>query len=104
MVSPKEFSKKTGLSYGAVLMMCKKNEINAVKTQGGQFKIFDKELKKYTNDCSEYVSREEYTKVVRENERLRTFIDGLKIYIANSGKVLKNYAEDTETAEIRKVV
>lgn len=83
MLSPQKFSKKSGLSYQQVLNMCKKKEINSVLTPGGQFKIPENELAKYVSPENGYVSKEEYLKVVRENEQLKTTILNLKNYVSN---------------------
>lgn len=82
MLSPKKFAEKAGLSYEQVLNMCKKGEIDAIKTTGGHFKIAEKELNKFKQD-STYVSKEEYMKVIRENERLKTLLLQTKNFINN---------------------
>lgn len=79
MLSPQNFAKESGLSYQQVLQMCKSKEINALKTEGGHFKIPPKELDKFKN--SNYVTKEDYLKIVKENERLRTLMDQFKKYI-----------------------
>lgn len=81
MLSPQQFAKETGLSYNQVLQMCKTKEINALETEGGHFKIPPKELDKFKN--SDYVTREEYLKVIRENEKLRTMIEQFKKYVSS---------------------
>lgn len=81
MLSPQQFAKETGLSYQQVLQMCKAKEINALETEGGHFKIPPKELDKFKN--SDYVTREEYLKVIRENEKLRTMIEQFKNYVSS---------------------
>lgn len=77
MYSPQKFANKTGLSYQQVLNMCKSKKIEAISTNGGHFKIPEKELDKFTNN--DYVAKEEYMKVVRENERLKTMLSQLKL-------------------------
>ncbi|MCY6958831.1 DNA-binding protein [Clostridium brassicae] len=81
MFSPQKFAKECGLSYNQVLQMCKTKEINALETEGGHFKIPPKELDKFKN--SDHVSKDEYLKVIRENERLRTVIEQFKNYVLN---------------------
>lgn len=81
MLSPQQFAKKCGLSYQQVLQMCKSKEINALETEGGHFKIPQKELDRFKN--SDYVTKEEYLKVIRENERLRVIVNQCKNYISN---------------------
>lgn len=81
MLSPQQFAKETGLSYNQVLQMCKTKEINVLETEGGHFKIPPKELDRFKN--SDYVTKEEYLKVIRENERLRTMIEQFKNYVSS---------------------
>lgn len=81
MLSPQNFAKESGLSYQQVLQMCKSKEISALKTEGGHFKIPPKELDKFKN--SNYVTKDEYLKVVRENERLRVILTQCKNYISS---------------------
>ena len=79
MFSPQTFSKETGLSYSIVLHMCKTGELETVKTEGGHFKIPEKELIKFKKP-EEYVSKVDYEKVIRENERLKTLLLQAKTY------------------------
>ncbi|NFD76023.1 helix-turn-helix domain-containing protein [Clostridium botulinum] len=72
MLTPQQFAQKCGISYNQVLNMCKRREINALKTDGGHFKIPEKELDRFKN--SDYVTKEEYLRVIRENEELKTII------------------------------
>jgi excisionase family DNA binding protein len=81
-MSPQQFGQKTGLAYEQVLNLCKKGELDAIKTEGGHFKIPERELDKFLKN-EDYVSKEEYEKVIRENERLRTMINQLKVFITN---------------------
>lgn len=82
MLSPNMFSKKAGLSYGQVLFMCKSNEINAIRTNRGHYKIPEKELDKFIKN-DDYVSKEKYETILRENERLKTSIKILKKYVGD---------------------
>ena len=82
MLSPKSFSCKTGLSYDHVLQMCKTKEIEAIRSKGGHFNIYDKELDKFKDDDG-CVPKEEYLKVIRENERLKTILKQLKLSVTN---------------------
>lgn len=77
MLTPRNFAKQTGLSYNQVLTMCKDGEIATVKSPRGHFKIADTELDKYIKNDS-YISKEDYEKVIRENENLRATISQLK--------------------------
>lgn len=79
MLSPQDYSEKTGLSYQQVLLMCKSGELKAIKTKGGHFKIRESEV----DNKQDYVSKEEYMKVVRENERLKTILEQMKAYVAS---------------------
>jgi hypothetical protein len=81
MYSPQQFSQKTGLSYGQILIMCKKKEIESVVTDGGHFKIPEKEVAKFQQP-DDYISKTEYEKVVRENEKLKTIIIQFKSMVA----------------------
>lgn len=82
MLTPQVFAKQTGLSYSQVLHMCKSNQIEAVETTGGHFKIPEKELEKYKPN-NEYVSKEEYERVIRENEKLKTILEQAKLFFKN---------------------
>lgn len=84
MLTPKNFAKKSGLSYDQVLIMCKSGKIVAVKSNGGHFKIFEKELNKFisNNDVAQ-VTIEDYEKVVRENEKLKIVIAQIKKYVSD---------------------
>lgn len=82
MLSPQMFAKQSGLSYQQVLHMCKLKQIDAVETAGGHFRIPEKELEIFKpND--EYVTRAEYERVIRENEKLRTILEQAKIFFKN---------------------
>lgn len=82
MLSPQKFAEKTGLSYGQVLIMCKAGEINSIRSQKGHFKILEKELDQFTKS-NDYISREKYENIVRENERLRNTIRQFQKYVEN---------------------
>jgi excisionase family DNA binding protein len=79
--TPQQFAKKTGLSYDHVLQMCKTGKVKALKTEGGHFKIPEKELDKFTTE--DYATKDEYLRVVRDNERLKTIILQLQNYVSN---------------------
>ncbi|WP_251861937.1 DNA-binding protein [Clostridium sp. Marseille-Q2269] len=81
MLSPQKFAKESGLSYQQVLQMCKGKEINALRTEGGHFKIPPKELDKFKN--SNYVTKEDYLQIIRENERLKALLEQFKKYALN---------------------
>lgn len=82
MFTPREFAKKTGLSYNQVLNMCKEDELKVVKTTKGHFKIADIELNKFVQ-ASGNITKEQYLEVVRENERLKNTINQLKNFIVS---------------------
>lgn len=77
MLTPRNFAKQTGLSYNQVLLMCKEGDIATVKSPRGHFKIADTELDKFIKNDN-YISKEKYEALVRENENLRTTISQLK--------------------------
>lgn len=54
------------MSYQQILQMCKVKEINEIEMEGGYFKTPEKELDRPKN--SNYVTKDEYLRVVRENE------------------------------------
>lgn len=82
MLTPREFASKTGLSYNQVLHMCKSNELKNVTTTRGHFKITDAELNKFIKK-EDYVSKEEYEILIRENEKLKNTIKQLKKYVGS---------------------
>lgn len=82
MLSPQTFAKQAGLSYQQVLHMCKFSQIEAVKTSGGHFKIPEKELDKLFKPDG-YVAKEEYERVIRENEKLKTMLEQAKSFFVN---------------------
>lgn len=80
MLTPKQFAEKVGLSYAQALYMCKNGEIEAIKTRKGYYKIPEKELDKFAKR-DDYVTKEKYEEVIRENERLKTEIGRLKTFV-----------------------
>lgn len=80
MISPQVFAEKTGISYNQTLTMCKTGELKAIKTDGGHFKVYDFEVDRFVKK-KDFISRESYEKVLRENERFRTMIAQLKILV-----------------------
>ena len=76
-----QFAKKTGLSCDHVLQMCKTKKIKALETEVGHFKIPEKELDRFTT--KDYVTKEEYLRVVKENERLKTIMLQLQSYVSS---------------------
>jgi excisionase family DNA binding protein len=82
MLTPRNFANKTGLSYNQVLTMCKDGELKTVRTNRGHFKISDIELDKFVKNDN-FISREDYEKIVRENEKLRNTIEQLKKYVSS---------------------
>ena len=82
-ISPVEFSKLTGESYCLILQMCKEGKIKCEETSGGHFKIYRTEIEKF-NKTADFISRDQYESVIRENERLKAFINQLKITINKS--------------------
>jgi predicted nucleotidyltransferase len=83
MLSPKQFAEKAGISYQQVLDMCKKNEFSDVaQTRGGYYKIPEKNLDKYKHNF-DYVPKEQYEKILKENERLKAILHQTKRFIQN---------------------
>ncbi len=58
LVTPAEYAKGTGISYNETLSFCKTGQLEAYKTDGGQWRI-----KVYKGDI---VSKEEYRKLFDE--------------------------------------
>lgn len=82
-LSPVEFAKKTGENYEFIRKLCREGKLKCEVTEGNHTKIYESELNKFSN--KDYVTKEEYEKVIRENERLKTFISQLKKFIQNCG-------------------
>ena len=68
-VSAKEYAKRTGLSYNEVLRFCETGQLEAYKTDGGQWRI-----KVYKGDT---VSREEYNKLFEECNRYKGMVEAV---------------------------
>lgn len=83
-ITPKIFAKKTGENYELILELCKNGTIKCEQTEGGHFKIYKSELDKYLDVNLDFISKEDYEKVVRENERLKCFIIQLKNLLENA--------------------
>lgn len=83
-ITPKEFANQTGENYELVLELCKKGKLKCEKTEGGHFKIYKTELDNSLSSTKDFVSREDYESVIRENERLKFFISQLKTFIENA--------------------
>ena len=64
LVTPSEYAKTTRVSYKEVLKFCKTGQLEAYKTDGGQWRI-----KVYKDDV---VSKEEYEKLFEEWNYYRT--------------------------------
>ncbi len=82
-ITPKKFAEKTGENYDLILDLCKKGNIKCERTDGGHFKIYDTELDKFTKQNEDFISREQYEAVIRENERLKSFITQLKTIVTS---------------------
>lgn len=67
-MSPKQYHNATGGVIGIeeIKRLCRIGKIPCERTQNGYYKI-----KVYKDNC---VSREEYEKVIKENEKLKTII------------------------------
>lgn len=83
-LTPKQFAKRTGENYELILELCKNGTLECEQTEGGHFKIYKSELDKHLNKKQDFVSKEDYETVIRENERLKCFISQLKITIESA--------------------
>lgn len=84
LISPVEFAKKTGISYEVARSLCLEGKIKHEVTSGNHIKIYSSEVDRFNGKKEDYVSKEDYEAVIRENERLKAFISQLKIFINNS--------------------
>ena len=82
-ITAKKFSELTGENYELILVLCKNGTLKCEKTEGGHFKIYKSEADKYLNRNQDFVSKEDYEAVIRENERLKCCLSQLKIIIEN---------------------
>lgn len=69
-VSPETYNKMTGLGVEEIKRQCRIGKIECFMTEGGHYKILVRQ---------NAVSREEYEKVVRENEKLKTIIQSVNL-------------------------
>lgn len=78
-ITAREFAKEVGESYGLVLNLCKEGKIECEKTDGGHFKVYKSEIEKYKGKKQDdFITREDYEAVVRENEKLKCIIEQTK--------------------------
>ena len=70
LVTPAEYAKGTGISYNEALSFCKTGQLEAYRTDGGQWKI-----KVYKNDT--IVSREEYNKIFDERNYYKGMVEAV---------------------------
>ena len=82
-VTARKFSEATGENYELILDLCKNGTLKCEKTEGGHFKIYKSELDKQLNQKQDFVSKEEYEAVIRENEKLKCVLSQLKLTIDN---------------------
>ena len=85
MVTPKEFSKKTGISYAQVRNLAQKGEIRCVISPGGNISIHDSELDRYCNPQN-YIHIDEFNNVLAENQRLKAIIGTINQIVSDSEK------------------
>lgn len=76
MITPREFSEKTGITYAQVRIMAQRGEIKCTITPGGKIKIFESELDR-VNSPSDYVHIDEYNRVANENIKLKMIIQAI---------------------------
>ncbi len=79
-LTPAQFAKETGESYDLILSLCKGGNLKCEITKGGHYKIYKTEIDIYKTE-KDYISKEDYEAVVRENEKLKSFIKQLKATI-----------------------
>lgn len=70
-LTPKKFAGMAGENYELILELCKKGSLKAERTEGGHYKIYKTELEKYTRYQEDFITREKYESVIRENEMLK---------------------------------
>lgn len=85
MITPKEFSKKTGISYATVRNLAQEGEIRCVISPGGNISIYDSELDRYCNPQN-YINIDQYNKVLAENMRLKTILETVHQIVNESEK------------------
>ena len=70
-MSPKQYHDATGGNLGIeeIKRLCRIGEIPCVRTKNGYYKIIV-----YKDNC---VTQEEYKKVIKENEKLKTIIKNI---------------------------
>lgn len=69
-ISLNEFMKKYNVGHDVALKMLYSGNYKYIKTNGGRYKIL-------VSDEPTFISIEEYNKVVRENEKLKTIIKNI---------------------------
>lgn len=79
-LTPAQFARETGENYNLILNLCKDGSLKSEVTEGGHYKIYKSELEKF-NSNNDYITKEDYEAVIRENERLKSFINQLKTTI-----------------------
>ena len=69
-VSPETYNKMTGLGVEEIKRQCRIGKLECFMTEGGHYKIPVRQNS---------VSKEDYEKVVRENEKLKTIIQNVNL-------------------------
>lgn len=77
-ISAEAYSEQTGLGVEEVKRLCRIGRIPCERTKKGYYKI-----KLYKNDC---VSKEEYNRVIKENNELKQLLKTIRN--------ISNYKED----------
>ncbi|MBS4959153.1 MAG: DNA-binding protein [Clostridium sp.] len=70
-ITPKKFSELTGENYELILDLCKKGSIKCERTDGGHYKIYKTEFEKFNSSSADYISKERFEAILRENEMLK---------------------------------
>lgn len=68
-VSPREYSKQTGLGIEEVKKLCRTGRLPCERSEGGYFHI-----KVYKDDC---VDRKEFDRIVKENIELKALLKNI---------------------------
>lgn len=85
MITPKQFSKETGISYAKVRNLAQAGEIRCIVSPGGSISIFESELERYKNP-EKYVSIDEYNKLLKENLRLKAILQTVHQMVTETEK------------------
>lgn len=80
-LSPVKFAEKSKIPYEVVRKLCKEGKFKCEVTKGGHLKIYESELTKILPNHGDFISKEDYEKVIRENERLKIQLLKIKNFV-----------------------